>query len=86
MNGLPALGVEPVTPLMLTVPHDRVVTCLAGIGGTWAVSACPLAPASVPGKNMASDARAATARRPAGNRNRVRNVPFCGARTPRMPT
>ena len=58
-KGFPALGTELVTPLTLTVPHERVVTCV-GVMETWAASAWPLAPALVPGKNIASDARAAT--------------------------
>ena len=37
MNGLPALGTVPVTPFTLTVPHDRVVTCVAVVD-TWAAS------------------------------------------------
>src|SRR5271157_1607865 len=81
-KGLPALRTLPVTPLTLTVPHDRVVTWV----DTCAASAWPLAPAPEPGKNMASEARAATERRPAGNRNWVRIVLVSGARTPRMPT
>src|SRR5580704_15813709 len=85
VNGLPALGVAEVTPLMLTVPHERVVTWV-GVVDTRVASECPLAPAAVPGKNIANDAMAATARRPAGSRKPVRNVPVCGARTPLMPT
>src|ERR1700728_2943213 len=85
-KGLPALRTLPVTPLMLTVPQDRVVTWV-GVVDTCAASECPLAPAPAPGKNIASEARAATERRPAGRRNWLRNVLFVwGARTPRMPT
>ena len=57
LNGLPALRTAPVTPLTLTVPQARVVTCV-GLTETCDASACPLAPASVPGKNIASDASA----------------------------
>ena len=69
-KGLPALGTALVTPLTLTVPQDargdmrradrdlRRVGMAAG-GGV------------APGKNMASDARAATERRPAGSRKRL---------------
>ena len=72
MNGFPALGTALVTPLTLTVPQARVVTCV-GLTETCAASACPLAPALVPGKNIASEARPATERRPAGRRKRLRD-------------
>src|ERR1700684_345663 len=84
-KGLPALVTELVTPLMFTVPHERVVTCV-GVMEIWAASAWPLAPALVPGKNIASDASAATERRPAGRRNGLRIVLMSGERTTRMPT
>src|SRR3984957_20121351 len=88
-KGLPALGTALVTPFTLTVPQDRVVTWV-GLVVTWAASECPLAPAMVPGKNIASEASAATESRPAGSRKGLLNGPFmlslCGARPPRMPT
>ena len=83
MNGFPELGVG-LTPFVFTVPH-AFKTSLAFVD-TCDASACPLAPAPVPGKKTASDAMAATDRRPAGRRNCVRNLPLSGARTPRMPT
>ena len=85
LNGLPALRTVPVTPLTLTVPHERVVTCV-GLTETCDASACPLAPALVPGKNIASDASPATERSPAGRRKRLVIVFLSGTRTPRMPT
>ncbi len=84
-KGFPALVTELVTPLTLTVPHARVVTW-PGVIVTCAASEWPLAPARVPGKNIAKDASAATDRRPAGSRNRLCTVLLSGARTPRMPT
>src|ERR1700733_9019145 len=84
-KGLPAFGTALVTPLTLTVPQARVVTWL-GLIETWFASAWPLALAVAPGKIMASDARVATPRRPAGNRKRLLIVFLSGARTPRMPT
>src|ERR1700722_15018250 len=85
-NGLPALGTALGRPLTLVAPQDRVGTGV-GLVVTWAASECPLAPAVVPGKNIASEARAATERRPAGKRNRLLTVLFlCGAGTPRIPT
>src|SRR5580692_3026944 len=84
-NGFPALVTELATPLMFTVPHECVVTCV-GLMEICDASAWPLAPALVPGKNMASDANPATERRAAGSRKRLRIVLSSGVRTPRMPT
>jgi hypothetical protein len=84
-KGFPALITPLVTPLTLTVPHACVVTS-PGVIETCVASVWPLAPAKVPGKNIANDASAATERRPAGSRNRLPTVLLMGARTPRMPT
>src|ERR1700733_9041821 len=84
-KGFPALGTALVTPLMLTVPQACVVTWL-GVIDTWFASAWPLAFAVAPGKIMASEARAATPRRPSGRTKRPIIFFVSGPRTPRMPT
>ena len=82
-KGLPEFGIG-LTPFVLTVP--QAFNTLLALVDTCEASLCPLAPAPVPGKNIARDAMAATVNRPAGSKNCVRNFFVSGARTPRTPT
>ena len=65
VSGLPEFGVG-LTPLVLRGPHCLRIAL--AVVETLVASACPLAPASAPGRNMANEASAATASRPAGRR------------------
>jgi hypothetical protein len=83
VKGFPVFG-SGETPLVLTGPQ-ALATC-PGTDESLVASECPLAPAEVAGTNMAKEANAVTAKRPAGSRILFRTVLVSGKRTPRMPT